>query len=263
MKWHWLLASRSVTWHAWAGGAGRSLCGALTRDDLSTHPALKILPAPPAALTNGEKWCVNCSRKSAVASPTPAATLGGAAGEWLGFLRRHCRRAHVHLAETDEHALALRLTALGSPEDAEACALFEQIRDLLLTPRFIAGVARRQRVQTIVGLKDALAVLPSQRAALVHIAGAMRAWRRITGRAVGPTTRFNARTVISTMLEIPAPEAWITHLKREGVDELAMLFHPNSLARHRKDAALRGVFGGGSAYWDKTAEQLEAQIVTD
>jgi hypothetical protein len=258
----WVLGNQR-RWHAWAKGGVRSLCGLLTRDDLQAMPAKAIA----AELPDGVQLCRGCRTKLGPLDPTAlvlpkSITSGTSAAEWFGFLRRHLVRASVHLNDEDQAAFAIRLAALGSCADPDALAIFDQVRELLLTPR---GNPRTKKytAKKIIGFKKSLAALPPHPQALARVASAMRAWHRITGRRITGNTKFASETVIAAMLEVPAPEPYIAHLFRSGVSELAMIFHPNTLARHKHTAALRGVFGGGTDYWTQTADQLAHQTITD
>lgn len=258
MNFHWVL-HRSGNWHAWPPRGLRSMCGTVTLDDLRVTPAQRIANTLP----NGATLCGSCSRRLGPLAPaTCVAGVSSSVGEWLGFLRRHLKRAGVDLARRDEIDLAERLTTLGPPSSAEARAAFDYIRELLLTPRYNRRAGGRV-TQKVTRLRETLALLPPDPQALAHVVAAMRAWRQITGRAVERATRFRPDTVVATMLEIPAPEAYIRHLHAKGLTELAMIFHPNTLARHKGDASLRGLFGGSAEYWERTAAQLAAQVVSD
>lgn len=257
----WVQATTRL-WHAWPRGGIRSMCGKLSRDGLQAAPAKAIA----TVLPTDAQLCGGCRLKLGALAPATtlpkSITPGTGAAEWFGFLRRHLMRARVHLNAEDQALLASRLASLGACTDPQARAAFEQVRELLLTPR---GNHRNGGHATtkIVGFRKALDALPPDPLALARVAAAMRAWHRITGRRVTGNTRFNPEVVIAAMLSVPAPEPYIEHLFRGGVSELAMLFHPNTLARHKQTSALRGVFGGGTDYWQDTAAQLAQRTVTD
>jgi hypothetical protein len=148
----------------------------------------------------------------------------------------------------------MRLADVGTPSDPEAVAVYEQLRTLLLTPRF----RRRNGRSTlqITHLREALDALPPDAAVLRQVAETMRLWQKITGRSV-KQDRFQADRVIKTMLEVPEPEAYIRHLDAQGLPHFAAMFHPNTLERARKAPALRGVFDArNTEYWQQLRGQL-------
>jgi hypothetical protein len=70
--------------------------------------------------------------------------------------------------------------------------------------------------------------------------------------------------VLDVMLQVPDAEAYVRHLAGRGFTALGAMFHPNVLARAKKDPALRGAFaayGTGAAYWERTKDQLH--VITD
>lgn len=255
----WVLVSTD-RWHAWGVGSYQTVCGKVSTRDLSKRPAKAIADAPP----EGAVVCLLCER--AIGSTNiPCSTkkpLGGVAGVWLGLLRKHLLHVRARVAEPTLRELATRLSMIGAPGDPSTVVIYDQIRALLLTPRY-----QRRRgpftVMQITRLKEALEALPPTTEALHHVATATKMWRRITGRQISSSERFKADTVVRTMLQVPNPEAYIEHLYSRGLYDLALMFHPNTLESRKKDAALRGVFGGGSEYARRTAVQLAAQIVKE
>ena len=63
------------------------------------------------------------------------------------------------------------------------------------------------------------------------------------------------------MLAIPAPDPYIQHLHSKGLTNLALMFHPNTLERRKKDSAVRGVFSGGGDYWEQASDQITAKVI--
>ena len=258
MKW---LLTHTKKWHAWPRGGTRSKCGTVTFDYLRTNPAKRISSTPPP---EGANICGSCNR-----GLTPADTvtvgkhpLGAQAAAWLALLNKHLIRVRVQVKAADKRDLAMRLASVGATSDPAAGAVYEQIKALLLTPR-----RHRRRdgvtVMKIMHLRKALDKLPPSAKALQHVAESMQLWRRITGRDIGSGEHFRPDTVIESMLEVPAPEAYIHHLHSKGLSNLALMFHPNTLEKRKSDPAVRGVFGGSTEYWKQTTEQLAAQTVTE
>lgn len=255
------LQLRTKKWHAWPHGGTRSVCGTVTADDLRITAAKQIK----AVLPVGEVMCGSCARSLGSRAPTPTdpkGRLDAQACAWLALLRKHLVRVRVRVRVAELRALATRLAAVGPTADPDAVAVYEQIRVLLLTPR------RHKRrnghtVMKITHLREALEALGPTPQALIHVAAAMKAWRHITEREVSRGERFRADTVITSMLAVPAPTPYIQHLHAKGLSNLALMFHPNTLERRKKDAALRGIFSGSGDYMQRTADQLAAQILTD
>jgi len=184
----------------------------------------------------------------------------GVTGAWLGYLERHLKRVNA-TAERDELlAISALLAEVGSPSDQAACDVFEQIKVLFLTP-MESPWARRHRKQPIAlpSLRDALALLQPRSGSLAVVAAIFRCWRNVMGRQ--DPGHFKIGQVIEGMLQVPQPETYLQYCKTKGLEPLGVAFHPNVLARARKEPALRGLFGGSGEYWKDTAEQLK--IVTD
>ncbi len=218
-------------------------------------------------LPEGAVTCGTCRRKLGLVQGVPnGATVGETqatahTGAWLGLLRRHLTRVRARVAEGTLRELAERLSAVGGTGDAEAVAVYEQVRMLLLTPR--VHTTRGRTVMKITRLKETLEALPPDAEALSHVASTMALWRRVTGREMTRSERFRPDTVVRAMLAVPTPEPYIKHLHDKGLSALALMFHPNTLEARRGDAALRGVFGGGGEYFEDTLDQLDAQIVME
>lgn len=264
----------SGKWHHWPYGARAAACGTVTAATLKVSPAIRAYHAlPPEAEAAACRTCLKAdvasSQQVATGSPREAGADPGASSaaaqtslRWIGYLRAHCTRVHVKVAARDLTALADLLTEVGTPDDAAAQDVYRQVTALLLTPvRIRTRDARgRPRTQlTIPHLKDAVAKLPPRAGALAHVASALRCWRAVMGRQ--DPGRFNAEQVIEVMLQVPAPEPYVAHLKARGFDFLGAMFHPNTLARARKDGALRGIFQGSPEYWAATLGQLH--VVTE
>lgn len=257
----WLLTSNGK-WHGWPNGGRASLCGRVNVEHLRASPATAIATAVPSDGTP----CGTCAKKSGYVPPAEnglRATVDPVVGEWVGYLRRHLRHVHIQTSEATIAELATRLAEIGPPTVEEAREVFEQVRVLLLTPvstRRKGRGGRGMTVMTLPYLKDTLDKLPPREGVLKQLAATMRMWRNITRR--DPTQdKFRPDRVIETMLQVPSPEQYITHLNSRGLYHLAAMFHPNTLERAKKETALRGTFAGSSDYWDRTASQLN--IVTD
>jgi len=184
----------------------------------------------------------------------------GAMSAWLGYIERHLKRVRATTRREDLLTIAALLAEIGPPDAPAACDVFEQIKVLLLTP-VESPWARRHRKQPIAlpSLQAALALLPPRTGRLAVVAAAMRCWRNVMGRQ--DPGNFKPDKVIEVMLQIPEPEAYLQHLKTKGFELLGVAFHPNVLARAKQEPALRGLFGGSTDYWNRTADQLN--VVTD
>ncbi|KKK42766.1 hypothetical protein LCGC14_3169520, partial [marine sediment metagenome] len=237
------------------------VCGTVTADDLRITAAKQIKNVLPM----GEVMCGSCARSLGPRAPIPTdpeGKLDAQACSWLALLRKHLIRARVRVRVAELRALATRLAAVGPTTDPDAVAVYEQIRVLLLTPRRHKG-PKGHTVMRISHLREALKSLGPTPQALLHVAAAMKAWRRITGREVNRGERFRADTVVASMLAVPAPAPYIQHLHTKGLSNLALMFHPNTLEHRKKDAAIRGIFSGSGDYMQRTADQLSAQIIKD
>lgn len=258
VKYLWL-DSGTGKWHAWPKGARHTLCGRVNVEHLRTHPAAAITalaPAPEASV------CAVCGKKSGHVAQV-VAVPDGVTRAWIGFLKRYLLRAHITLADDTVRLLAERLADVGSPDDQDARDVFDQVRSVLLRPMRISSKRRDGRavtLHTIPHLKEALNALPPKTGALQKVATAMRCWRAITRRDPSGE-KFSVQRVVETMLQVPSVEQYITHLNGEGLPNLAAMFHPNTLARAKRDTALRGLFAGSPEYWSQTEGQLN--IITD
>lgn len=245
-------------WHAWPVGGLRSACGTLNSTDLKVAPAKAITTVLPP----GTALCGTCARQVPGAVTATEDDLSPDVRAWLGVLRRHARRFNIQIARADELELAGRLAMVGPTTSLEAQAMFREMASLILTPR----LQRRRNgvtVHKLVGVKEALAMLPPDPVKLRHIATALQSWRFITGKSITGKDRFQPAMVVDAILKVPAPEAYIQQLHRQGLSDLAVVFHPNTVTRRRNDGSMRGVFGGSGEYWEQTAEQLAGQIVQE
>lgn len=196
--------------------------------------------------------CQNC--RGAVNLPPPA-VVDGAVAAWTGYVRAHLRREGLRLAERDVLALAAHLAEVGPPTDAPARAVWEQVRVVLLTPLVKRGTDGRS-VRTLAGVRAALAKLPPNGGAMTRVAAAMQCWRRVAGRTAA-LGRYRPDRVVETMLQVPDPEPYVQQLNAQGVHQLARVWHPDTLARARRDPKLHGVFAGTGDYWDQIGGQLD------
>lgn len=249
----WILTKK---WHAWPLTGRRTLCGTVTVEHLRESPAQRIERTPPV----DADFCQNCKRKAGIVTPSSLAATEAA---WMGHLRRHLTRVRVRVAEATLVELAGLLAEVGAPESSAGRDVFDQVRSLLLTPmrrtsRSAAG--RTVTVVTLPYLKETIAKLPPRTGALTQIAAALRCYRTITRR--DPTTdRFRPDRVVEVMLQLPTPEPYIRHLLDRGLPHLAAMFHPNTLARAKRETALRGLFAGTNDYWTDTSQQLN--VITE
>ena len=251
------LESAQHKWHAWPIGGRKSLCSTLTVEDLRTSPALRISEAPAA----DGVLCSTCRRKAGVVTPS---TVSGITAAWLGLLRRHLLRIHVRVAEATLIELAARLAEVGNPGEQAAREVFSQVQVLMLNPlRSPSGrhsrTGRALTVVTIPYLKEAIAKLPPKTGALTQVAATLRLWRHLTNRDPR-TDRGRPDRIVEVMLQLPTqPESYIRHLMNRGLPNLSAMFHPNTLARAKKETALRGLFAGSNDYWTKTKNQLHVE----
>lgn len=234
------------------------MCGRVNIEHLRRTPCAQIAAKVP---TDGDV-CVSCSKKTGHAAVVPSNVDAGTAA-WIGSLRKQFHRMHAQVAEETIVMLASRLAEVGPPESAAAREVFDQIQGLLLKPLFTRrkhGLRNTRTTVTIPHLQDALDKLPPNTAALRQIASTMRCWRSVTQRDTA-NDKFRSDHVVDTILQIPTPEPYIRHLLARGLPHLAAMFHPNTLARAKKEPTLRGVFAGSATYMERTASQLN--IVTD
>lgn len=262
--WVRVSASNRRPWHAWPKGGQSSMCGTLTATKLHTTPLRSVTHTLP----EGAVVCRLCVRAlgpgTVLTSPAKGhRPLDKQTEGWLITLNAHLARYHLIVAAPLRLELAKRLASIGPTTDAHAVDVYEQIRELLLTPRLHRRDSGKGGGMKIVGLRDALKALPPDARSLNQVAASMKMWRHITQRSVDKGERFHVDTVITAMLEVPAPEPYIRHLHGRGLSSLAVMFHPNTLKARSKDAALRGVFGGTKDYWARTAAQLATQVVKD
>ncbi|KKN36940.1 hypothetical protein LCGC14_0768630 [marine sediment metagenome] len=238
------------------------MCSTVSVITLRATPAKNIVHTLP----EGARICKSCARALGPGAELPRVkkpTLDPQTVDWLREVNTHLARFHLVVAEPVRRKLAKRLSALGPLTSPDAVDAYNQIRVLLLTPRRHRRDKGHAGGMKIVGLSKALDALPPDAKSLHHVAESMRLWRHITGRSVDQSERFRADTVITSMLQVPSPEAYIRHLHTSGFSSLAGMFHPNTLERRRKDASLRGVFAGSEDYMQHTAAQLDAQVVKD
>lgn len=252
---NWIL-NGTGKWHAWPRGGRQTVCGRINVEHLRVTPAKQILHEKP----DGE-LCDTCARKLRLVAHEVCGSDSAAA--WAGVLRRHLTKVRVRLADVLVVALATRLAEVGPPQDATARAVFAQVRDFLLRPEWIRrsyGSGTSRSFARLPNLKTVLAALPPEPKALQRLAGALDTWHRITGRII-TLERCNAARVIETIFQIPSVEPYVQHLHARGHPHLALMFHPNTLTRAKKEPALRGMFAGSTAYWDSNHSQLT--VVTD
>lgn len=246
---HWVLYPPKRKFHAWRHGDRESVCGTLTVAQLRERPASNMVER----LEDGQLPCGTCRRIVEMGKQA-----GSPAAAWLGFIVRHLKRMHCTAPRLDLEAVAALLVETGPPDDPAALELFEQVKTLLLTPmRVRAGNGKEY--QRLVGLRDALAQLAPKSGSLAMVAAALRCWRNVMGRT--NPGHFRPDRVIEVMLQVPEPEVYLKHMKERGLEPLGVAFHPNVLARAKKEPSLRGLFGGSSDYWKRTADQLN--VVTD
>jgi len=242
---YWILYPAKKRWHAWRHGERESACGTLTTAHLKEQDAREIV----TQLSDDQPACGTCKRIVESNAPTAG---------WLGFIKRYLKHKHCTAPLKDLEAVAALLVEAGPPDDPVALELFEQVKVLLLTPIRIRTETGRE-FRKIVGLRDALALLQPRSGSLAAVAAIFRCWRNVMGRQ--DPGHFKIGQVIEGMLQVPEPEAYLQYCKTKGLEPLGVAFHPNVLARARKEPALRGLFGGSGEYWKDTAEQLH--IVRD
>lgn len=257
---YWVRVHARV-WHAWPKGGRRSLCGRLNVEHLreASAAALQLQSSRPSM---DQQLCATCGKKSGatIAAPTAPNEIAAA---WRLHLGLYLQRAHVRTSSAVVALLADRLAEIGPPTDAEAQAIFNQVRCLLLRPltqRRARRDGRATTTRTLPHVKAALEAIPARHGALRDIATTVRTWHEITQRPI-EVESFHPVRVVTTMVQVPAPAPYIRHLVSRGLVALAVVFHPNTLERARKDPALRGLFAGSVDYWNRTSDQL--RIVRD
>lgn len=252
---NWIL-NGTGKWHAWPRGGRATMCGRINIEHLRVTPAKQITHEKPTGAL-----CEACARKTGL---TEHAACGDTrTSAWAGQIRRHLAHVRARVADVLVVQLAARLAEIGAPTERNAQSVFEQVQALLLRPvwtrkAYVGG--RTRSFARLPNLKEALEKLPPNTKALQRVADTLLCWRRITNREPN-VDRYRVDRVIEVMLQIPAPEPYITHLFARGHPHLAFMFHPNTLLRAKKETALRGVFAGSTDYWDHTQSQLH--VVTD
>lgn len=251
MTTHWI-KMRGRRWHSWEHGAERSTCGRVSRDDLISRPPKQILAElPPEFLV---ETCTTCRRKSLNGTAENDTTA-----VWLGYVRLHFRRSRVRMADVHLASLARLLAEqIGAPSESDAVESWELIRESLLAP-WVGGHGGK-KFRAMPGLKDALALMRTEREGLRRVVEAMTVWRRLAGlEARLGSTRPDR--IVSVILQIPDPETYVRHLVGRGLTTMSAVFSPGTLDRAKKESALRGMWSGSSDYWKRTSNQLN--VITD
>lgn len=245
---NWILTANG-TWHAWKVGESATACGRIDAAHLRRSPAQLITRDVPI----DQKTCAACIRRTkAIPFTTDAVTSA-----WIQTVRRHLEKVHAKLPDKTVLILAERLAEVGPPTNPEAGEIFEQVKQIFLRPmrttmKLFNGSNRT--LSTFPHLKEALALLPTNTQAIRRVASAVRCWSSFG--LITPSTRFRLDHVIQAILDIPSIEPYVQHQRSRGLLEFALIFHPNTLARARKDTALRGLFSGSTEYWQATTDQL-------
>lgn len=244
---------QNKTWHAWPMGGRRTCCGRVNVEHLRAQPARAIRPAVPEG--HRVVVCKACEHSTADVMPrSPGAST--VVLQWERYLWRCLERTRARVPHAVLRTLAERLAEAGTPLDPAACELYVEVQALMLRPVRMRPRGSTKTITTIPHLQAAVNLLPVNEQALARIAHAIRCWRQVTQREVNSDERYHTDRVITTMLQIPDPALYIQHLHDRGLQNIAVIFHPNTLARARKDTALRGIFAGSHAYWERTSSQL-------
>lgn len=260
----WILTARG-TWHAWNATTQRSVCGAVNTEDLRRTPVRQIAAQAPAIVGAGVRVCRVCAPTDAAGGKLLFAALPAAAVPWDQAVSRYCAQGRMTVAVGVRHALAVRLAeAAPSAGSVRGRQVFAVVRDLLLRPRNVAWTqgGRRRQHACLPYLAAAVAALPLGVQAVARVVDTVQMWQAITGLQVA-NERYRAETVIQTMLQVPdtEKETYMRQLHGRGLSALALMFHPATLERARRDTALHGAFSGSGEYWAQTQDQLH--IVTD
>lgn len=264
MMMHWVRKAASGKWHAWFHGAPHVVCGAVTAGMLRDGPVEIQQTIEPGAHVD---LCRKCRRKVGASLSGPVPVAPGSAVDyapaWAGYIRRHLSTVHATVKDDDIATLSTLLAEVGAPDDPHAREVWEQVRALLLTPwakRFKDRAHHTRTKPTISHLGDALAHIPMRTGALTQLAAALKTWRTVTGQTVH-NGRYRSDHVVAVMLQVPDVESYVRRLQSNGLDHLGAVFHPNTLARAKRDTGLRGTFAGSGSYWEAAKDQLT--IVTE
>lgn len=245
-------------WHAFLRNATSSLCSHSTLGDLERHPAKQISIVLPA----GASLCEICKQKLPTDLVPHTVVLNAGMRAWLAVIGKQLVSMHARLPTKALEALAERVALIGTPTFPEAIEVYTRLKALLLNPREFSTNGRT--IHTFPKIQDALEVLPPDPQAILHVTKAIQTWQTVTGRSViGRGDKYNPVTVITSILKVSNPEAWIRYLSGKGLTALAVIFHPDTIVNHCKDAAVRGIFGGSTDYWAATQKQLDAQTIKE
>jgi len=259
---HWIL-HRSGKWHLWRHGEPQSFCGRMTLTRFRSRPPLLIVDTndeeagPPMAMLDYETTpCLRCLTSIAGEPPSP---VPGWDQEWMIKLNLRLQNLRVRVAGETKARLVRLLSELGPPTHPGAGRIFEALSELLLHPT--TWTQRGQRIRTLPRLREALDQIPPSAVALHQLANTLGTWKVITGLTVNGE-RFTSKTVVETILVLPEDaRPYIQHLAKRQATSLALMFHPNTVARAKREPALRGFFAPPQATWDPTGEVLD--LVTD
>lgn len=249
---HWIL-SNAETWHAWKQHHHATVCGRIDVDHLRKYPARKISQDLPV----NQNVCTSCLRKTGAA----ISSAGPVAAQWIALIKRHQKHIHARVHEKLIVEMSERLTEIGSPSSLEGQEAFDYVKLVFIRPlydRKTNSLGHTKSYATFPYLKDALAKLTP--GSFQRIITALRYWRNTTNGDLS-RARFRPDNIVEAILTLPAPEPYIRHMHAQGLSSFALIFHPNTIERARKDTALRGLFSGSTEYWTETADQLN--IVTD
>lgn len=252
MTHRWILNGNDK-WHAWPVKGRSTFCGTINLEDLRQRPAKAVAEAPDHA----GKVCVSCARKTNYVRVGSVDGADPTASAWAGAIRRYLKHKHMRAGIEAVDELARRMAEVGPPEDLSASRTFALIQPLLLHPlreQRQDAVGRVRTVSSLPFLKASLALLPSDRGAVKVLADVMNTWQQITRRDPY-TEKFRPDRVVGVMLQVPDPAQYINRLAGR-LPTLAAIFHPSTLERAKRDAALRGMFAGNTAQWVAQSGQL-------
>ena len=236
-------------WHGWLPGARASLCNEITLYDLATTPVAAAVSQLPTGAQ--DVLCPACAEKAGVCGLLSSEAVSAL---WEGLIRKQFKRHRLRLAAREDiEDFADLLSRLGPPSSPEAAYVWRHLVTVIFKPyksRRTDAVSGKQRIVTVLpSFKSIVAQrLPPDPDKLRQVAETIALWCRVTGK--NPTEeRFNPDKVIQTILEIPEPVAYVTRLKEvlESAN-LALMFHPTTLSRARKDPALRGLWWDGAKH---------------
>jgi len=140
----------------------------------------------------------------------------------------------------------LATTADGPPGSDRGAALWRIAAPLLLLPWWKRRGSFAAAVRILFQECDG---------GLAKVLHAATVWQKTTNRRFEDDL-YKTDRVLEVMLQVPDPEPYVRHLKSRGLEHLAAVFHPNTLARAKTEAGLRGVFNKTNEYWNEAKDHI-------